>query len=45
MIAVVRGILIALNVSKKKLERGYTNSLKVHLKALEEKRSKFTQED
>jgi hypothetical protein len=37
MKAVVRGKLIALSASKKKLERAYTNSLTAHLKALEQK--------
>jgi hypothetical protein len=32
--AVLRGKLIALSVSKKKLERAYTSSLTAHLKAL-----------
>jgi hypothetical protein len=32
MKAVVRGKLIALSVSKKKLERAYTSSLTAHLK-------------
>jgi hypothetical protein len=32
MKAVVRGKLIALNVSKKKKERAYTSSLTAHLK-------------
>ena len=35
--AVLRGKLIALSVSKKKMERAYTNSLMTHLKALEPK--------
>jgi hypothetical protein len=35
--AVLRGKLIALSASKKNLERTYTNSLIVHLKALEQK--------
>ena len=35
--AVLRGKLIVLSASKKKLERAYTNSLTVHLKALEQK--------
>ena len=35
--AVVRGKLIALGASKKKLERDYTSSLITHLKALEQK--------
>ena len=37
MKAVLRGKLIALSASKKKLERAYISSLKTHLKALEEK--------
>jgi hypothetical protein len=37
MKAVLRGKLIALNTSKKKMERGYTSSLTQHLKALEKK--------
>ena len=37
MKAVVRGKLIALSASKKKLERTYTTSLTAHLKALEHK--------
>ena len=37
MIAVLRGKLIALSASKKKLERAYTSSLMAHLKALEQK--------
>ena len=37
MKAVVRGKLIALSASKKKLERAYTSSLTAHLKALEQK--------
>ena len=37
MKAVLRGKLIALNASKKKLERAYTNSWIAHLKALEQK--------
>ena len=35
--------LIALSAYKKKLERAYTSSLTVHLKALEQKESKYTQ--
>jgi DNA repair exonuclease SbcCD ATPase subunit len=35
MKAVLRGKLIALNASKKKLEREYTSSLTAHLEALE----------
>ena len=37
MKAVLRGKLIALNASKKKLERGYRSSLTAQLKALEQK--------
>jgi hypothetical protein len=37
MKAVLREKLIALNASKKKLERAYTSSLTAHLKALEQK--------
>jgi hypothetical protein len=37
MKAVLRGKLIALGASKKKLERAYTSSLTAHLKALERK--------
>jgi hypothetical protein len=37
MKAVVREKLIALSVSKKKLERAYTSSLTAHLKPLEQK--------
>jgi hypothetical protein len=39
MKAVLRGKLIALSASKKKLERAYTKSLTAHLEALEEKES------
>jgi hypothetical protein len=35
MIAVLRGKLIALSAVKKKLERSYSSSLTVYLKALE----------
>ena len=35
--AVLRGKLIALSVSKKKMERAYTSSLKARLKILEQK--------
>jgi len=35
--AVLRGKPIALSTSKKKLEKSYTSSLTVHLKALEQK--------
>jgi hypothetical protein len=37
MKAVLRGKLIALSASKKKLERAYTSGLIAHLKALEQK--------
>jgi hypothetical protein len=37
MKAVLRGKLIALSASKKKLERAYTNSLTAHLEGLEQK--------
>ena len=37
MKAVLRGKLIALSTSKKKLERAYTRSLTVQLKTLEQK--------
>jgi hypothetical protein len=37
MKAVVRGKLIALSASKKKLVRAYTSSLTAHLKVLEQK--------
>ena len=37
MKAVLRGKLIALSASKKKLERAYTSGLTTHLKALEQK--------
>ena len=41
----LRGKLIALSASKKKQERAHTSSLTTHLKALEKKGSKFTQEE
>ena len=44
MKAVLRGKDIALSASKKKLKRAYSTSLTAHLKALEQKRSKYTQE-
>jgi hypothetical protein len=37
MKAVLRGKLIALSASKKKLERAYISSLTTHLKVLEQK--------
>ena len=37
MKVLLRGKLIALSASKKKLERAYTSSLTTHLKALEQK--------
>jgi poly-D-alanine transfer protein DltD len=39
MKAVLRGKLIALSASQKELKRAYTSSLKVQLKALEQKES------
>jgi hypothetical protein len=38
MKAFLRGKLIALSVSKKKLERAHTSSLPTHLKALEKRK-------
>jgi hypothetical protein len=38
MKAFLRGKLIALSASKKKLERAYTSSLTTHLKALKQKK-------
>jgi hypothetical protein len=40
--AVLRGKLIALSASKKKLERAYTSSLTTHLQALEMKEANST---
>ena len=37
MKAVLRGKFITLSASKKRMERAYTNSLTVHLKALDQK--------
>ena len=37
MKAVLRGKLIALSASKKKMESAYISSLRTHLKALEQK--------
>ena len=37
--AVLREKLIALSASKKRMDRAYTNSLTVHLKALEQKKA------
>jgi hypothetical protein len=45
MKAFLREKLIALSASKKKLERAYTTSLTAHLKALEQKRSKYIEEE
>jgi hypothetical protein len=45
MKAVLKGTLIALSASKKKLERAHNSSLTTHLKALEQKGSKFTREE
>jgi hypothetical protein len=41
MKAVLRRKLIALSVSKKKLERAYTSSLTAQLKALEQKKKQM----
>jgi hypothetical protein len=41
MKAVVRGKLIVLSVSKKKLERAYTSRLTAHMEALEEKKKQI----
>ena len=43
MKAVLRGKLIAVNASKKKLERAYTSSLTAHLETSQTKGSKLTQ--
>jgi hypothetical protein len=40
--AVLRGKLIALSTSRKKLEKAYTSSLTAHLKALEQKEAIYT---
>jgi hypothetical protein len=42
MKAVLRGKLIALRASKKKLERAYTSSLRADLKSLEQKEANST---
>ena len=42
MKAGLRGKLIALSASKKKLERAYTSNLIAHLKALEQKEANTT---
>jgi hypothetical protein len=42
MKAVLRGKLIALSDSKKKLERAYTSSLAAHLEALEQKETNMS---
>jgi hypothetical protein len=42
MKAVLRGKLIGLSVSKKKLERSYTSSLTAHLKALQQKEANIS---
>uniref|UniRef100_UPI0025AF6484 hypothetical protein n=1 Tax=Turicimonas muris TaxID=1796652 RepID=UPI0025AF6484 len=42
MKAFLRGKLIALSASKKKLERAHTSSLTTHLKALEQKEVKIS---
>ena len=43
--AVVRRKLIALSASKRKLKRAYTSSFTAHLKALEQQKSKYIQEE
>ena len=43
--AVLRGNFIALSALVKKLERSYTDNLTAHMRALEQKRSKLTQEE
>jgi hypothetical protein len=43
MKAFLRGKLIALSISKKKLERAYTSSLTAHLKSLEQKEANSPQ--
>jgi hypothetical protein len=43
--AVLRGNLIALSASKKKLEREHISNLKTHLKAQEQKGREFTQKE
>jgi hypothetical protein len=45
MKAFLRGKLIALSASKEKLERAHISSSTTHLKALEKKKGKFTQEE
>ena len=45
MKALLRGKLIPLSAYKKKLERAHTRSLTTHLKTLEKKGSKSTQEE
>jgi hypothetical protein len=45
MKAVLRGKLISLSASKKKLDRIYISSLTAYLEALRTKGSKFTQEE
>jgi hypothetical protein len=44
MKAFLRGKLIALSDSKKKLERAHTSSLTTHLKALEQKEANLPEE-
>jgi hypothetical protein len=44
MKAVLRGKLIALSASKKKLERTYNSSLIAHLKVLEQKKQIYPRE-
>ena len=45
MKTVLRGKLIALSASKKKLERAYTSNLTAHLKALQLKEAKRAHRD
>jgi hypothetical protein len=45
MKAFLRGKLIPLSASKKKLEKAHTSSLTPHLKALEKRGKKFTQKE
>ena len=45
MKAVLRGKLMALSATKKKVEWAYFSSLTAHQKALEQKGSKLTQEE
>ena len=42
MKAFLKGKLIALSASKKKLERAYTSNLTAHLKSLEQKEANYS---